>query len=95
MLASEKLDDTLFISGNLHVPTDKMAVTMMETIAEFSRKNSKTTVSLVRVVIFQPDMISKYLEEMKRAANSGSSFLGGMTTPFKYVRRKVKGKYSM
>ena len=71
-----------------------MAVTMMETIAEYSRKNSATTIGLVRVVIFQTDMIAKYLEEMKKAANSGTSLLGLVTSPFKYVGRKVKGAYN-
>ena len=69
-----------------------MAVTMMEAIAEYSRKNKGTCISLVRVVVFQTDMISKYLEEMKKAGKSGSSIFDVVTAPFKSIKKLFQGK---
>ena len=52
-----------------------MAVYMMEAIGEFSRKNPRGVVNLVRVVIFESSMVDKYLDQMDLALKSGSSFV--------------------
>ena len=78
----------------LHKSTDKMALTMMEAVAEYSRRNKGTCISLVRVVVFQTNMIAKYIDEMKKAGNSGSSIFDVVTAPFRSARKFFKGKVS-
>ena len=77
----------------LNIPASKMALAMMEAIAEFSKKNTNTTISLVRVVIFQEEMVATYLEQMEKAMKPGSSILGMVTAPFRYIGDTIKGRY--
>ena len=89
-----QLNNSFFI-GKLSNETHQMAVPMMEAIAEYSRKNKRTCISLVRVVVFQADMISKYLEEMKKAGKSGSSIFDMVTAPFRSIKKLFQGKVSL
>ena len=77
----------------LNIPASKMALAMMEAIAEFSKKNTNISISLVRVVIFQEDMVATYLEQMEKAMKPGSSILGMVTAPFRYIGDTIKGRY--
>ncbi len=67
-----------------------MALYMMEAIADFSRQNQRTSVNLVRVVVFQGTMVAPYLEEMQKAGKPGSSFLGVVTAPFRFIGNKIR-----
>ena len=64
---------------------------MMEAIAEFSRRNKNTSVELVRVVIFQKEMVPTYLRQMEKASKPGSSFFDMVKAPFKSFGRAIKG----
>ena len=64
---------------------------MMEAIADFSRRNKTTSVELVRVVIFQKDMVPTYLRQMEKASKPGSSFFDMVKAPFKSFGRAIKG----
>ena len=68
-----------------------MALAMMEAIADFSGRNQATTVSLVRVVIFQAEMVPVYLGQMDQANKPGSSILAMVTAPFRYISNTIKG----
>lgn len=75
----------------LKIPPSKMAITMMEAIADFSRRNQATTVNLVRVVIFQTEMVPTYLEQMDKATKPGSSIMDMVTAPFRYIGDTIRG----
>ena len=77
----------------LNFSPDKMAVAMMEAIADFSKKNQTTTIRLVRVVIFQRDMLSTYLDQMAKATKPGSSIMNMVTAPFRYIGNTIKGTF--
>ena len=79
--------------GMLNIPPGKMALAMMEAIAEFSKKNNNTAISLVRVVIFQEEMVATYLEQMEKAMKPGSSIMGMVTAPFRYLSDTIKGRH--
>ena len=69
-----------------------MALAMMEAIADFSRKNQATTVHLVRVVVFQADMVPTYLSQLDQANKPDSSILDMITAPFRSISNTVKGR---
>ena len=81
--------------GMLNISPSKMALNMMEAIAEFSKKNNNTAINLVRVVIFQEEMVSTYLEQMEKAMKPGSSIMGMITAPFRHLSDTIKGRHKM
>ena len=79
--------------GMLKISPSKMALAMMEAIAEFSKKNTNSTISLVRVVIFQEEMVATYLDQMEKATNASSSIMGMVTAPFRYIGNTIKSVF--
>ena len=78
----------------LNISPSKMALAMMEAIVEFSKKNTKVHISLVRVVIFREEMVATYLEEMEKASKPGSSILEMVTRPLcRHTGDTIKGKH--
>ena len=75
----------------MNIDAGTMADYMMEAIAEFSRKNKNACVELVRVVIFQKEMVPTYLQQMEKASKPGSSFFDMVKAPFKSFGRAIKG----
>ena len=69
-----------------------MALAMMEAIADFSKRNQTTNVKLVRVVVFQADMVPTYLGQLDQANKLDSSILDMITAPFRYISNTVKGR---
>ena len=67
-----------------------MANYMMAAIEEFSKRHPVSDVSLVRVVIFESDMVDTYLDQMYSAGKSGS---GIMDTVKGYVKGKNLAKH--
>ena len=70
-----------------------MAIAMMEAVADFSKKNQATTVNLVRVVIFQAEMVPTYLDQMDKATKPGSSIMYMITKPFQYIGDAIRGSW--
>ena len=66
---------------------EKMAQVMMEAIAAFSRKHQNSGLHLVRVVIFQRDLLPTYVDQMVKVTKVG--LLDMVTSPLKKL---VKGK---
>ena len=84
---------TFSLKGVLNIDPGTMADYMMEAIAEFSRRNKTTCVELVRVVIFQKEMVPTYLRQMEKASKPGSSFFDMVKAPFKSFGRAIKGTF--
>ena len=70
-----------------------MADYMMEAIADFS-KNKNTNISLVRVVIFQAEMVPIYLEQMEKASKPDSTIMGMVTAPLKNIGKAIRGMFA-
>ena len=78
-------------TGQRSLSADTMAVAMMEAVADFSKKNLPSNIGLVRVVIFQAEMVSAYVEQMKQAAFSGGGSVLNIPAVFKAIGNTVKG----
>ena len=63
----------------------------MEAIADFSKKNQSSNVSLVRVVVYEADMVSSYLKQMDIATKPGSSMMDMVKGSFKMMGSAIKG----
>ena len=70
---------------------EDMARCMMEAIADFSRRYQGTGLNLVRVVIFQAELVPVYLTEMQKATQEGSSLFSLIKAPFTFVGNAIKG----
>ena len=79
--------------GALKISPATMADHLMEAVAEFSRRNRNTSISLVRVVIYQEQMIPIYVKQMQKAGNPGSSIMDMVTAPFKSFTNAIRGIY--
>lgn len=68
---------------------EEMAMCMMESLAEFAKQNPRY-LGLVRVVIFQPQMVQAYFSEMEAVSKGKTSFFGSVTKAFKRMFGEIK-----
>ncbi|KAI8490330.1 positive regulation of interleukin-4-mediated signaling pathway [Branchiostoma belcheri] len=74
----------VFGTGQLASQPSVMATTMLEGIAEFVSEQKETTLSMVRIIPFEKDMVATFKEEMEKksgqAVGNKTSWFGKLTS---------------
>ncbi len=83
----------LYMTGKMGNTPEDMALFMMECIGEFANSNKYKTLNLVKIRIFQADMVAIYLQKMEEATHKKSGFGAMISSGLKRFGSAIKGLY--